>query len=98
MSQSLINPRSVTVATTSTRLLGPNPHRRAILFCPPNTNRYTASWEETAILDQGINMHATRFNLLLTREDIGSAITLPLSAISATASQVVTVYEWTDAP
>jgi hypothetical protein len=59
----------------------------------PNTNRFTLSLASTAVIDQGITLYAGGTTLVLTVAEHGDLVTRAWNAISATASQNVTVIE-----
>jgi hypothetical protein len=84
---------TVTVATSSTNLVRPNPRRIALAFNAPPTNRYTISLELTALLDQGITMYPTNNPFVLTVLEHGDWVRRGWAAISATASQSITIIE-----
>jgi hypothetical protein len=98
-----VNEYSVSIATTSTVLLSPNPKRIALLISAPLTNRFTLSLRgSAAVLDAGVTLFpsiagaggsAGQF-LFLTRTLIGDSIEQPVSAISFNAAQNVNVVEW----
>jgi hypothetical protein len=96
--KTVIETRLVTVATTATQLVGPNPNRVGVLLSAPPTNRYTFSWMPAAVLDQGVTLFPTDVPYKLLESEIGSAIEQPISAISAAADQVVAVTEINRAP
>ena len=83
----------VIVGTSSVTFLVSSPRRVAIIVSAPPTNRFTLSLQTTAVLDQGINVYPTGQPLVLTIETHGDLVTRAWTAISATASQSVTVIE-----
>lgn len=98
MEKTTVETRIVSVATTSTQLVGPNPYRIGIYLSSPPTNRYTLSFLPTAVLDEGITLFPTDPSLKLLSSEMGSAIQQPVSAISAVAAQNVAVTEISLAP
>lgn len=85
--------RIVNVVTSPGTLLPAAPRRVAIIVNAPLTNRFTLSLSTTAALDQGITLYPTNDPLVLTIEKHGDMVTRAWTAISATASQNVTIVE-----
>lgn len=81
----------VSIATSSTQLVSQSPQRVGLIIGGPIVNRFTISLESTAVLDQGITLGAAAAPLMLNIRDHGDLVTRALTAISATASQNVTV-------
>lgn len=66
--------QTVIVGITDTRLLGPNPRRHSLLLIPPPVgaaNRYTVSFANPAVLDQGINLSPGSLPFLLDHDNFG---------------------------
>jgi hypothetical protein len=82
---------TVNVLTSSTALIPAAPNRKAIIISGPPTNRFTLSLNATAVLDQGITLYASNVPLALNASDHGDIVTRAWTAISATASQNVTI-------
>lgn len=85
--------QTVSVGTSSGSLTLAAPNRVAIIIGAPPTNRFTLSLQTTAVLDQGITLYPTQEPLILTVEEHGDLVTRAWTAISATASQSVSVIE-----
>src|SRR5215475_3758701 len=84
--------KTVTFAA-AVQLIGSSPRRRALIFNPGPTNRYTISFAGTAVLDQGLTIYPGQTPFKLDIDDCGCFMTEPISAISAVADQVVYVLE-----
>ena len=88
----------VTVGVSATQLVGSNPYRVALILSAPPTNRYNWSFRQDVALDTGQGMYPADPPLILRRRDLGSAICLPLYAISAIGAQTIEVTEIVASP
>lgn len=88
-----MDPRSISVGTTSTQILGPNPRRWGLLIGSPLTNRVTLSPRLAAVLDNGITLYPTNAPLYLTFGHIGESIREDIYAIAVTAAQTIGVWD-----
>lgn len=93
-----LNPLSVVVATTSTSLIGPNPHRTALIISSGLTNRFSVAFGVAAILDSGLTIRPGVNPIILSRDVLGDAITQAVTAIFAAVGEVVAVLEVLTAP
>lgn len=80
------NQVDVAAAGTSQLAIGPNPHRILLILCSHATVSVTYSFRNTAILSQGITLAPGQSPVQLSRQQMGSAICLPLSAITSAAA------------
>lgn len=87
---------TVNVGTSSTQLVGPNRHRKALIIQAPQTNRITLSLVNPAAADVGIVLYASDPPFILDSERVGAACRQPWYAISDTAAQDVTFIEVTN--
>lgn len=85
--------RTVTVGLTDTPLLGPNPQRKALILVAPSTNRYTVSFNGTAVLDAGLTIYPGQAPVVIDRDTYGDWTFGEVRAISAVAPQPVTVID-----
>jgi hypothetical protein len=92
-SRSRRDQRTVSVGTTDSPLLGPNPQRKAIIFVAPATNRYTVSFTGAAVLDQGLTIYPGQPPMNLDRDVYGDAFIEEVRAISAGVAQIVSVID-----
>lgn len=72
---------STPIGTTSTRLLGPNPKRRALILSPTSLNRCTVSLGMAAVLDQGLTLYPGTQAPPLTYGTYGEALCQDVFAI-----------------
>lgn len=80
---------SVAVGTTSTPLLGPSEHRRAIILSAPQLNRYSVSFGGTAVLAQGVTMYPGQAPLLIDYAQWGESVKMPMNAIFDTTGETL---------
>lgn len=88
-----VSERQVLVTTASGPLLSASEKRRGIIIVAPAANRFTLSHLPVAVLDQGMTFYPGTLPLRLNWEDDGAMCQRAYQAISAIASQTVTVYE-----
>jgi hypothetical protein len=79
--------------TVPAQLLGFQANRKAIILTPSTGANYTVSWDPRVTNGQGMTLTNAVSPMLITDEDIGSAITLPLYAIASTTGRVIAVIE-----
>lgn len=80
-------------SSASVQLLGPNPKRKAIIFTPSTSTTYTVSWDSSVTSGQGLTFSIGTNPYIISDQDIGSAITMPIFAIANSTGRTVTVYE-----
>src|SRR5205823_3946366 len=80
-------PWSVSVGTSSTRVLGPNPNRRALLLPGTSLNRMTIAFGAPAVLLAGITIQPGNDTVELTWECCGAALCEDVYAIFETAGE-----------
>jgi hypothetical protein len=85
--------RVVSVGTTDTPLLGPNKKRVGVIISCPSTNRITIDFGIPAVLDQALTMYPSGQPVQLFVRDWGDAIKEEIRAISAIATQNVTIFD-----
>lgn len=79
--------------TVPAQLLGFQANRKAIILTPSTGANYTVSWDPRVTNGQGMTLTNAVSPMLITDEDVGSAITLPLYAIASTTGRVIAVIE-----
>jgi hypothetical protein len=94
-----INQLSVAVSNaTSTPILSESPYRVAIIFSAGITNRYSVSFGQAAVDRQGVTMHPLTDPVILTRKELGDAITQRVEAIFNAAGETIAVSEFVEVP
>lgn len=89
----------ITIPTANdVQILGPNPNRVAVVLDAPTANRYTVTWDAAAVIGRGISMILGVQPLIITREQFGSVIGLPMRAIASGASVNISFIEIVEEP
>jgi hypothetical protein len=81
-----VNQISVPLPGTSVNVLQPNPQRIGILLSSHDTVDITYSFRAVAVSRQGVFVPRNTKSVYLSREQLGSAIELPMQAISSAAN------------
>lgn len=94
------NTINTTIGVTAAELLPPNPRRKAIIFTPQPVapllaHAISLSFRPDVTVGQGmLNYLQGQFNgILLSDEEIGNAITLPIYAVCGDANTPVQITE-----
>lgn len=75
------------------QLLPFNRRRKAIILSASTGSTYTVSWDRTLQNGQGMQFSTGQNLVVLTDEDLGDVVTLPLFAVASTQNRIVYVAE-----
>lgn len=95
---SVNNVRAPIVNTAASEVLGPNPARVAVIISPHYSEEFTIATDPRVVRGAGIVMAITATPIVLTRQQLGRAITLPFFAISAANAVTIGIQEFTEIP
>lgn len=82
-----------TGTTAPVQLLPFQANRKAIILTPSTGANYTVSWDRNVTNGQGLTFTNSVSPMVLTDDELGSVITLPLFAIASSAARVIAVIE-----
>ena len=92
------NQTFATVGASASTILGANAHRRKLTISPPAAGRVTLTFNNTAVLDQGLTIAVGVPPVMITREDYGDLLRGSISAIGDAAGRTIGILEYFDAP
>lgn len=94
---SQVDQQTVSVSNAaSTPLVRENNKRTRLIISAPPTNRFTISFGQDAVLDQGITVYPATLPLVIDEQGYGCCIKKQINAISAVGTQNVTYVEVMD--
>ena len=87
-------PVQVLVGTVSVRLIGPSPHRKALVFSSPPASRITLNFGAGAVLDAGVvTLYPGNPPFVMDYDAYGALMQEDVFAIGSAGTQTVQIVE-----
>jgi hypothetical protein len=88
-----VNTLVVTMPATPGQIVGPNPRRKAIIICPNTASSSYISFDSNISTTKGLFLNTAMPPVMLTEDEIGTAVRLPIFGFSSPGTVKVTIYE-----